>query len=97
MKKLIATLTLAVLATSAQADCKATLAKWKSQDSMVHSFDMTSKETVIWVKNIRNFKAIDMAFYGFDDFAAKKLETKNGCQNVKFEEAYTDLGLPRFN
>jgi len=97
VKKLIlSTLILIGIITSAQADshCSSTLAGWKSSDAMVNSYKITGSETIIWVNNIRNFKAIDIADYGFTQFQATKLESKYGCKNVSFREAYDKYGIP---
>ena len=96
MKRLIIAIAVLMgLTATAQASCSSQLASWKSEDSMVNSYQITGSETIIWVNNIRNFKAIDIGFYGFDDFQASQLESKYGCKSVRFEEAYTELGMPR--
>ena len=97
MKKFIISIAILVgLSVSAQADshCSSTLADWKSSDAMVNSYKITGSETIIWVNNIRNFKAIDIADYGFTQFQATKLESKYGCKNVSFREAYDKYGIP---
>jgi len=95
MKRLIILVAL-IFTTTAQADshCSSTLADWKSSDAMVNSYTITGSETIIWVNNIRNFKAIDIADYGFTQFQATKLESKYGCKNVSFREAYDKYGIP---
>jgi len=96
MKKLIIAIAVLMgLTATAQASCSSQLASWKSEDSMVNSYQITGSETIIWVNNIRNFKAIDIGFYGFNDSQASQLESKHGCKSVRFEEAYTELGMPR--
>jgi len=96
MKRLFLTVAVLIgLTATAQASCSSTLAGWKSSDDMVNSYQITGSETIIWVNNIRNFKAIDIGFYGFNQFQATKLEVKYGCRNVSFREAYDKNGIPQ--
>ena len=96
MKKLIILIALLFTTSAqAQASCSSQLSSWKSDDSMVNSYQITGSETIIWVNNIRNFRAIDIADYGFNQSQASQLESKYGCKSVRFEEAYTELGMPK--
>ena len=64
---------------------------------MVKAWGQTkSGDVVILVNNIRNMKAIDISFYGFNADMAKSFEKKYGCKNVSFRNAYSDSGQPLY-
>ena len=78
--------------------CLDQIGNYAKTDTMVKAWgiEKDTGNTIIFVQNIRNFKAIDIAFYGFNDKMAKSIEKDFGCKNVSFENAYTDSGVPRF-
>jgi len=100
MKKTLAIIAIALTATTAQANqCLDNIGDYAKQDSMIKAWGIEkgTGNTIVFVQNVRNLKTIDISFYGFTDSMAKKLEESFSCKNVKFENAYTDMGLPRFN
>ena len=96
MKKTIATIAIALISTTASADCKSDLADWQSYDKMIKVIEYTDNNTIIWINNIRNHTAIDIAHYGFNNFQAKKLVSDHGCKEVIWKKAYSNFGLPQY-
>ena len=78
--------------------CLYNIGEYAKTDDMINSYIISDKgHTVVYVNNIRNMKAVDIGFYGFNKDMALSMEKNYVCKNVKFEDAYTNLGLPRFN
>ena len=100
MNKALLTLAAVVaISTSAQAnECLDKISEYAQQDHMVKAWgvERDTQNTVVFIDNVRNLKTIDIAFYGWTDKQAKVMENMFGCKNVKFENAYTDMGIPRF-
>ena len=100
MKKTLLTIAATIaISTSVQAnECLDKIGEYAQQDHMVKAWgiERDTQNTVVFIDNVRNLKTIDISFYGFDDSMAKSMEKTMGCKNVKFENAYTDMGLPRF-
>jgi len=80
----------------AQANCSDNLKRYSQDDKMVKAWTVTAKDTVVYVNNIRGLKPVDISFYGFNTNMARSMEKTFGCKNVRFENAYTEMGLPRF-
>jgi len=80
----------------AWADCYGTIKSWVSNDAMIHAAILEKNSTKIYINNIREFKAIDISFYGFNNFQAKQLENKYNCTNVSFIEFYDQYGTPQY-
>ena len=98
-KALLTAAAIATISTSAMANqCLDNIGDYAKQDSMIKAWGIEkgTGNTIVFVQNVRNLKTIDISFYGFDDSMAKSMEKTMGCKNVKFENAYTDMGLPRF-
>lgn len=79
---------------TAFADCQENIQEWVSSDKMVNTVEYNEDRTVFWINNIRNFKAIDISFYGFDNNLKSHLELDKGCVNVEFREFYNEYGIP---
>ena len=99
MKKTLATLALILAATSASAGCLDNISEYAKDDKMLVAWgiEKDTQDTIVFVQNIRNLKPVDIEFYGFNQSMATTMENMFGCQTVKFENAYTNLGLPRYN
>jgi hypothetical protein len=100
MKKIIATLALILAAGTAQAnECLDNIDAYAKDDKMLVAWGIENdtQDTIVFVQNIRNLKPVDIEFYGFNKDMATTMENMFGCKNVKFEDAYTKLGLPRYN
>ena len=99
MKKTLTAIALVIgLSSVAQANCLDNIGDYAKSDSMIKAWgiEKDTGNTIVFVQNIRNLKTIDISFYGFDTDMAKQMESAFGCQNVKFENAYTDLGIKRY-
>ena len=100
MKKTLLTIAATIaITTSAQANqCLDNIGDYAKQDSMIKAWGIEkgTENTIVFVQNVRNLTTIDISFYGFNDSMAKSMEESMGCKNVKFENAYTSMGLPRF-
>ena len=100
MKKTLLTLaaTIAITASAQANQCLDNIGDYAKQDSMIKAWGIEkgTDNTIVFVQNVRNLKTIDISFYGFNDSMAKSMEESMGCKNVKFENAYTSMGLPRF-
>jgi hypothetical protein len=98
MKKIL--LALAVIFTTTSANANTCIEGYKSYaptDTMIKTADYYDDGTLaIWVNNIRNFKAIDIEFYGFTPLMAERTAIKWGCKKVVFKNAYNDSGIPQF-
>ena len=99
MKKTIATLALILTATSASAGCLDDISEYAKDDKMLVAWgiEKDTQDTIVFVQNIRGLKPVDIEFYGFTQSMATSMENSFECQNVKFENAYTNLGMPRYN
>lgn len=100
MKKTIATLALILTAGTAQAnECLDNIGEYAKEDKMLVAWGIENdtQDTIVFVQNIRALKPIDISFYGYEQDMATTMENMFGCNNVKFEDAYTKLGLPRYN
>ena len=99
MKKIITTIALVIgLSSVAQANCLDNIGDYAKSDSMIKAWgtETSTGNTIVFIQNIRNMQTIDITNYGFNDSMAKEMESAFGCQNVKFENAYTDLGIKRY-
>ena len=68
---------------------------WMASDKMVLGYWLEGSTLNIVVQNIRNFKDIDLAFYGFTDSAAKSIAKKvDEAKQVRFVKMYNRLGIP---
>tara|TARA_B100000886_G_C20288046_1_gene434165 strand:+ start:226 stop:537 length:312 start_codon:yes stop_codon:yes gene_type:complete len=100
MKKILLTaIAIATISTSAIANdkCSKGINSTAQTDDMIKAWAFTkSGDTVILINNIRNMKAIDISFYGWNKDNAKYFEKKYGCKNVSFRDAYSKFGLPLY-
>ena len=106
MKKTLLTLAATIaITTSAQAGivivptgCLDNIGNYAKEDSMIKAWGIENgtEDTIVFVQNIRNHKKIDISFYGFNADMAKSMEESMGCKNVKFENAYNELGMKRY-
>ena len=98
MKKTLATLALILVATTAQANCLDNISEYAKDDKMLVAWgiEKDTGNTIVFVQNVRALKPVDIRNYGFNQNMATTMEKMFSCKNVKFEDAYTRLGLPRF-
>ena len=90
---------IALWASTAQANqCLDNISAYAKQDSMIKAWGIEkgTEDTIVFVDNVRNLKTIDITFYGFDADMAHAMQDAMGCTHVRFEDAYTSMGLPRF-
>ena len=99
MKKILTVLALTVAATGVQAnECLDKIGDYAKDDKMIvaYGIEKETQNTIVFIQNVRNLKTVNIEDYGFNQKMATTMENMFGCQNVKFENAYTNLGLPRF-
>ncbi len=99
MKKTLLTIAATIaITTTAQAGCLDNIGDYAKEDSMIKAWGIENgtEDTIVFVQNIRNHKTIDISFYGFNADMAKSMEESMGCKNVKFENAYNELGMKRY-
>ena len=98
MKKILGIIVLGlVLSTKSFADnnCLKMLKQYIPDDNMVKVAHLTEKTLTLYINNIRNMKDVDITFYGFDDFFAKRMEKKHNCPKTRFVKAYDEYGMPQ--
>ena len=78
----------------ANTNCLKMLKGYIPDDNMVKVAHLTEKTLTLYINNIRNMKDVDITFYGFDDFFAKRMEKKYNCPKTRFIKAYSEYGLP---
>ena len=87
-------LTLLLLIPSLSWGCINSLKDYFNEDDMIQLVVYSDNKMDIYINNIRNFKAIDIEFYGFTELMRKQFEDDYGCPNTSFIEAFNSLGMP---
>ena len=98
MKKFsLALLFILVLSGAAKArnNCLEMLNGYVSDDETIKLAHLTDETLTFYINNIRNFKDINIAEFGFNQSMADLMQKKYNCPKTRFIKAYDSNGMPQ--